>query len=94
MKPYGSNVLLERQKSSRRFAAGLIYIPDEILQHDSFECKVLEVGPGEIMSNGEREPMNLIPGEYVLVFQGMGTEVGSQTFIVDVSGIDAVIERI
>lgn len=80
--------------ASVRLEGMKIHIPQQFIEHDSFECEVLAVGPGEIMPNGKREPMNVKPGDVVIVFQGCGTPVGEKDhFIVDITGLEAVIER-
>lgn len=91
MKLLGSNVLVKRKSSGALHGDLMILLPEEVMVRDSFECTVLAVGPGEVLGNGERERMDVVPGDTVVIFQGMGETV-DDGFIIDISALEAVVE--
>lgn len=100
---YGSNIRVRRCAPNIHKASSIIVIPNALdnvevgawLPYDSFECEVLDVGPGELMPNGVREVMGVMPGDIVVIPQGHGdgTTLDDGTFCVDISAVEAVVHR-
>ncbi len=90
LKLLGSNILIERTPTAG-VESSIIIIPDTSVVYDKLECKVLAVGPGEILSNGEREPVPVKPGDKACCWPGYGEGIGDSKFIVDVSMLEALV---
>ncbi len=93
IKPLGSNVIVKKTTISG-FSDSLLVMPDLVAtQYYSVICEVLAVGPGELLENGEREPIPIKSGDKVIVWGGAGMDkevTGEKdTFIVDISEIEA-----
>lgn len=89
----GSFVRLKRKPSKTLNRSTFLELPDT-LTYDSFECEVMELGPGELMANGEREPFDFEVGDSVVVYQGAGEdELEDESFIVDSTVVEAVVVR-
>ena len=92
IKPIHSNVLLKRKPPEALYNNTVIVMPETLI-FDSFECEVLAVGPGEILKNGEREPMPVDIGDLVIVAQGQGVELEESLFIADITMIEGKVLR-
>jgi chaperonin GroES len=73
LQPLGSRVLVEPSSAEEKSAGG-IYLPEKA-QEKPREGKVVAVGPGKIMENGEREPMPVAVGDIVVYQQYGGSEI-------------------
>lgn len=96
MKLLGSNVLLKRRPPENSLYKETFLILPDVVKFDSFECEVIDVGPGEIMKNGAREPMEIEVGQIVVVPQGTENhcQLEDDTFIIDVCAVEArVVSR-
>jgi co-chaperonin GroES (HSP10) len=100
MKPINSNVLIKRSSpKADRIQSSLIVIPDSTSREYSWIAEVLEVGPGEWITdydgNMYREEMYIKPGDKVLCWPGYISAEGldKDTYIVDISMIDGVLEE-
>ncbi len=72
IKPLGNRVLIKRAKAQT--SKGGILLPD-VAQEKQKEGLVVAVGPGKTDEQGNREPMNVKPGDRVLFSSYSGTEV-------------------
>jgi chaperonin GroES len=73
LEPRGDRVLIKRVKA-RAVTEGGIVIP-QTSQDKPQEAIVLAVGPGRRYNNGEIVPIDLRPGQRVLVSKYSGTEI-------------------
>lgn len=87
IKPVGSYVLIKRHSDSK-VHSDIIFLPDSTKIIDSLEAEVLAVGPGEVLANGTREPMGIVPGDKVACYPAHGFEIEKNHYIVDISMID------
>ena len=90
----GSGVLIKRT-SVDMVETKHIILPDTARNcYDKFVAEVVAVGPGEILANGEREPMGgLKPGDKIGCWSGFGTKIGENYYILDISEIELRIEE-
>lgn len=91
---FGSNIHVRRLPPENSvYQKTFLILPDE-KEFDSFECAVLGVGPGELLEDGSREPLDIVPGQIVIVPQGHGdgTSLEDGSFIVDISAVEAIVE--
>ncbi|OJU82322.1 MAG: co-chaperone GroES [Chlamydia sp. 32-24] len=75
IKPLGNRVLVKRSKAQQ--SKGGILLPDSAQEKPKIG-EVVAVGPGKLDEKGNREPMNVQPGNKVLFSNYAGTEVKSE----------------
>lgn len=73
LKPLGDRVLVEPLEAEEKSAGG-IYLP-EAAQEAPREGKVIAVGPGKLLDNGERAAMSVNEGDIVVYTKYGGNEV-------------------
>lgn len=71
-KPLNDRVIVEPLEQEEMTAAG-IYVP-ETAKEKPQEGTVLAVGPGRLLDNGDRAPMEVHEGDRVLFARYAGTE--------------------
>jgi chaperonin GroES len=72
-RPLSDRVLLKRIEEKEAVKGGII-IPDTA-KEKPMEGEVISVGPGKIMEDGKRSPMDLKAGDRVLFGKYAGTEI-------------------
>jgi chaperonin GroES len=72
-KPLHDRVVLKRIEETQTVKGGII-IPDTA-KGKPLEGEVIAVGPGKIMADGKRSPMDAKPGDRVLIGKYAGTEI-------------------
>ena len=72
-KPLFNNILVERIEEQNTTKGGII-IPDTAKEKPS-RGKVLSVGDGAILENGNKQPMNIKVGDIILFSKWGGTEI-------------------
>jgi len=93
LKPLGDRVLVEPLEAEEKSAGG-IYLP-EAAQEAPREGKVLAVGPGKVLENGQRREMSVKEGDIVVYTKYGGNEVrvGDKDFLlIDEDSLLAVKE--
>ncbi len=73
LKPLGDRVLVEPLEAEEKSAGG-IYLP-EAAQEAPREGKVVAVGPGKLLENGDRAAMSVNEGDIVVYTKYGGNEV-------------------
>lgn len=73
LKPLGDRVLVEPLEAEEKSAGG-IYLP-EAAQEAPREGKVIAVGPGRVLDNGERVEVSVAVGDTVVYTRYGGNEV-------------------
>lgn len=73
LKPLGDRVVVEPIEQEETTAAG-IYLPETAKERPQ-EGLVIAVGPGRLLENGERAPMEVKPKDRVIFAKYVGTEV-------------------
>jgi len=93
VKPLQDRVLLKRLEVEEKTPGGII-IPDTAKEKPQ-ECKVIAVGPGKILENGEIRKVAVKEGDRVLIGKYAGTEIkinGEEHIIVREDEILAIVE--
>ena len=93
LKPVGDRVIVEPIEREERTHSG-IYLPDTAKEKPQ-EGKVVAVGSGRRLRNGERVPVSVKVGDRVLFAKYAGTEVkvdGTKYLIMNEDEILAVVE--
>ena len=73
IKPLGDRVLVEATEEKEQAKGGVV-IPDTAKEKPQ-EGKVIAVGNGKVLDNGERQPLDLKKGDKILYGKYSGTEV-------------------
>ena len=93
LRPLGDRVLVEPLEAEEKSAGG-IYLP-EAAQEAPREGKVLAVGPGKVLENGQRREMSVKEGDIVVYTRYGGNEVrvgDKEYLIIDEGSLLAVKE--
>jgi chaperonin GroES len=72
-RPLHDRVLLKRIEETQTVKGGII-IPDTA-KEKPMEGEVISVGPGKVMEDGKRSPMDVKAGDRVLFGKYAGTEI-------------------
>ena len=93
LQPLGDHIVVKPGEAEQVTASGIV-LPDTA-QKKPREGKVLAVGPGKVLENGERAPLSVKKGDLVLFAKYGGTEVevsGDELLSIRESDLLAVIE--
>jgi len=94
IKPLEDRIVIKQVEAEQTTASGLV-IPDSAKEKPS-EGEVVAVGPGRIVDNGNRVPLDVNVGDIVLYSKYGGTEVkygGDEFLVLSARDLLAVIER-
>lgn len=92
LKPLGDRVIIELVESEEKTASGIV-LPDTAKEKPQ-EGKVVAVGTGRVLDNGERVALEVAQGDRIIFSKYAGTEVkyeGSEYLILRESDILAII---
>lgn len=73
VRPLGDKILVQRLEPETRTKSG-IYLP-ETAKDKPQQAKVVAVGQGRLLKNGERAPFQVKAGDTILLSKWGGTEV-------------------
>lgn len=73
IQPYHDRIVVERLESEKTSAGGIV-IPDSAKEKPQ-QGKVVAVGTGKVLENGEFRPIDIKAGDTVLFGKYAGTEV-------------------
>lgn len=93
LKPLGNRVLLEVVKQEEKTSGGIV-LPDSAKEKPQ-TAKVVAVGDGRLLDNGETAPIQVKEGDQVVFEKYAGSEVkfeGTEYLIVKVTDLVAVVE--
>ena len=93
IRPLGDKVVVKRETQDERTAGGIV-LPDTAKEKPQAGI-VVAVGPGRVLDNGERAPMNVKEGDTVVYSKYGGNEIkidGEELLILDQDSIYAVRE--
>ena len=91
LQPLGNRVLVEPSEAEEKSAGGIL-LP-ESAQEKPAEGKVIAVGPGRLLDDGERAEMSIEEGDIVIYKKYGGTDItvdGTDYVLVDEDSILAV----
>jgi len=94
IRPLGDKVVVKVSEEEEKTAGGII-LPDTARKKPQ-EGKVLAVGPGKLLDDGKRAPMNVKIGDIVVFAKYGGTEItvdDEELVILDEDSIYAVKEK-
>ncbi len=94
MRPLHDRVIVKRMEEERTSPGGIV-IPDAAAEKP-IKGKVVAVGKGKILENGDIRPLDVKVGDQVLFGKYAGTEVkvdGEELLVMKEDDIMAVIEK-
>lgn len=93
LRPLGDRIVIELVESEEKTASGIV-LPDSAKEKPQ-EGKVVAVGTGRVLDNGERAALEVSVGDRIIFSKYGGTEVkyeGKEYLLLRESDILAVIE--
>ncbi len=93
LRPLGDKVVVKRVEAEERTSGGIV-LPDTAKEKPQ-RGKVIAVGTGKLLDNGQRSKPSVKAGDSVLFTSYAGTEVkvsGEELLVMDESDIMAVLE--
>ena len=93
IRPLHDRVIVKREEEERKPPGGIV-IPDTATEKPIFG-KVIAVGKGKILENGEIRPLDLKVGDKILFGKYSGTEVkmdGDELVVMREEDVMAVVE--
>ena len=93
LQPLSDNVVISPEKQEKKTESG-IYLPDSVDKERPQMGKVVAVGPGKLLNNGERSKMQVKKGDKVVFSKYSPQEVkidGKEYLIVKEEDILAII---
>lgn len=93
IKPLGERVVVKVLESEEKTKSGIV-LPDTAKEKPQ-QGKILAVGSGRILENGERQPLEVKEGDTVFFAKYSGTEVkvdGEEVLILKESDILAIVQ--
>ena len=93
LKPLSNKVILEPVSSEEKTKGGII-IPDTINKEKPEQGKVLAVGPGKLLENGQRSKMDMKVGDTVIFSKYSPSEIkldGKEYLVVSDEDILAIV---
>jgi chaperonin GroES len=94
LKPIGDKIIVEPEKEEEKTKSGIV-LPDTAKEKPQ-KGKVIAVGPGKILDNGQRSPMEIKEGDTVIYSKYAGTEIkidDKEYLILSDRDILAVLEK-
>lgn len=94
IKPLGERIVLKVLESEEKTKSGIV-LPDTAKEKPQMG-KVLAVGSGKVLDNGEKAPLEVKVGDQVLFAKYAGTEVkldGEEYMVLKESDILAIIPQ-
>lgn len=89
IRPLGDKVLIKRVKADEKTASG-IFLPESAKEKPQ-QAKVVAVGDGRALDNGQRAPFQVKKGDTVLIGKWGGTEVKIEDDEMIVLGEDEIL---
>jgi chaperonin GroES len=93
IRPLHDRVIVKREEEERKSSGGIV-IPDTATEKPMFG-KVVAVGKGKILENGDIRPVDLKVGDKILFGKYSGTEVkmdGDELVVMREEDVMAVVE--
>jgi chaperonin GroES len=93
LRPLGDRIVIELVESEEKTASGIV-LPDTAKEKPQ-EGKVVAVGTGRVLDNGERVALEVSVGDRIIFSKYAGTEVkyqGTEYLLLRESDVLAVVE--
>ena len=94
LRPLGDRVIIKPTAREEMTKSGIV-LPDTAKEKPQ-KGTILAAGPGRVLDDGSREPMDLVAGQQVLYARYAGTEFkieGDDVLIVSAKDVLAIVEE-
>mgnify|MGYP001596306599 CR=1 FL=1 len=94
VKPLGDHVIVKPLKEDEKTASGIV-LPDTVEKERPEKGQVIAMGPGKLLENGTRAPMQIKVGDKVMFKKYSPDEIkidGEEMLVISESDIIAVLE--
>jgi len=94
LKPLGDRVVVKVVEQEEKTSGGIL-LPQTAKEKPQ-EAEVLAVGPGKMLDDGKRAPMEVRVGDRVVFAKYAGTEIksqGEELLVISEKDILAIVER-
>ena len=95
IKPLGGNILVKPVKAAEVTASGIV-LPDTVDKEKKAEGTVVAIGPGKMLENGSRSPIDVTVGDVVLYKKWGGDDVeidGDDHKIISADDVLAIVQK-
>lgn len=93
IKPLGDKILVKRLEAETKTASG-IFLPESAKEKPQ-QAKVIAVGEGKVLDNGERAPIAIKKGDTIILNKWGGTELkleGEEYLVMSADEVLAIVE--
>jgi chaperonin GroES len=93
IKPLGDKILVKRLEAETKTASG-IFLPESAKEKPQ-QAKVIAVGEGKVLDNGERAPISVKKGDTIILNKWGGTELkldGKEYLVMSADEVLAIVE--
>lgn len=73
VRPLGDKILVQRLEAEEKTASG-IFLPESAKEKPQ-QAKVIRIGDGKVLDNGERAPFDVKEGDTIIIGKWGGTEI-------------------
>ncbi|MEM9489190.1 MAG: co-chaperone GroES [Myxococcota bacterium] len=93
VRPLGDKILVQRLEAEEKTASG-IYLPESAKEKPQ-QAKVIAVGDGKVLDNGDRAPFTVKKGDTIIIGKWGGTEIkveGEEYMVMGEDEVLAIVE--
>ncbi len=93
IKPLGDKILVQRLEAETKTASG-IFLPESAKEKPQ-QAKVIAVGEGKVLDNGDRAPISVKKGDTIILNKWGGTELkldGEEYLVMSADEVLAIVE--
>ena len=93
IKPLGDKIIVKRLEAETKTASG-IFLPESAKEKPQ-QAKVIAVGEGKVLDNGDRAPISVKKGDTIILNKWGGTELkldGEEYLVMGADEVLAVVE--
>ncbi len=93
IKPLGDKILVQRLEAETKTASG-IFLPEGAAEKPQ-QAKVIAVGEGKVLDNGERAPISVKKGDTIILNKWGGSELkldGKEYLVMSADEVLAIVE--
>jgi chaperonin GroES len=93
IRPLGDKILVQRLEAETKTASG-IFLPEGAAEKPQ-QAKVIAVGEGKVLDNGERAPISVKKGDTIILNKWGGSELkleGQEYLVMSADEVLAIVE--
>lgn len=89
LRPLHDKILVKKLEDSNQTSTGL-YIPDSAKDNKALQVKVVAIGTGKTLPDGTINPLQVAPGDLLIIGKYAGTDAGNDYIVIreeDILGV-------